>query len=168
MNKFIDQSVIRVMVPKRKIRERREGKLCEVSKIMLPGYVLLNTYMNIDLYYKLKEIPRCFRLLNINKYNVDYDLKDVENQERQVTCFTPIEEKEMALILRLAQYDEEIGFSQVHKENSKVFVRSGPLKGLEGIIKKIDKRKNRAKISLDFMGETQLVDVGIEILDSHK
>ncbi|MEH7665054.1 transcription antiterminator, partial [Bacillus velezensis] len=35
---------------------------------------------------------------------------------------------------------------------------------MEGIIKKIDKRKRRAKICLSFMGMDKMVNVGIEVL----
>ncbi|MRA76150.1 transcription antiterminator, partial [Bacillus thuringiensis] len=55
-------------------------------------------------------------------------------------------------------------YSKVYIENSKVTVASGPLKGMEGIIKKIDKRKRRAKLCLSFMGLDKMVNVGIEVL----
>jgi len=35
---------------------------------------------------------------------------------------------------------------------------------MEGIIRKVDKRKNRAKILLNFMGCEKTMDVGIEVL----
>lgn len=45
-----------------------------------------------------------------------------------------------------------------------MWVQSGPLKGKEGIIKKVDKRKNRAKVQLNFLGREKTIDVGIEVL----
>lgn len=51
-------------------------------------------------------------------------------------------------------------------QNSKVRIISGPLKGKECIIKRIDKRKKRATIALHFMGKQTLLDIGIEILDA--
>ncbi|RAL24452.1 antiterminator LoaP [Thermoflavimicrobium daqui] len=164
ITKYIDESTIKVMVPKRKIKERRQGRLYETSKIIFPGYVFLNTCMNIDLYYKLKQIPKYLHLLNNYQYNIDYKYDDIKTQDSQNSAFCPIKKDEIDLILRLVQSKEEIGFSKVYTENSKIMVCSGPLKGLEGIIKKIDKRKNRAKIALNFMGMIQTVDVGIEIL----
>lgn len=41
---------------------------------------------------------------------------------------------------------------------------AGPLKGKEGLIKAVDRRKNRAKIGLEFMGIMREVEVGIEVL----
>lgn len=163
IKKHFDELTMEVMVPKRKIRERRQGKFNEVSKVVFPGYVFLNTHMNIDLYYKLKKIPKCFRLLNSYRYGIDYMSGEV-SRNKETSVFSPIEEKEITPILQLLKKTEEIGFSQIYAENSEIKVISGPLKGLEGIIKKIDRRKNRAKIALHFMGTVRLVDVGIEVL----
>ncbi|MDU0814644.1 antiterminator LoaP [Bacillus siamensis] len=162
IKKYFADLTIEVIVPKRKIREKRQGELYEVSKLLFPGYVFLNTYMNIDIYYGLKKIPRCFRLLNSYKYKTDYLVDDVSHNITSVFC--TIEQKEIAPILQLLQQNETIDFSQIYKEDSEITVISGPLKGLEGIIKKIDKRKNRAKIELNFMGVIKLVDVGVEVL----
>jgi transcriptional antiterminator NusG len=35
---------------------------------------------------------------------------------------------------------------------------------MEGIIHRVDKRKNRAKIMLNFLNSVKLIDVGIEVL----
>jgi transcriptional antiterminator NusG len=51
-------------------------------------------------------------------------------------------------------------------ENSRIYVLSGPLEGLEGKIVKIDKRKQRAKVQLDLYKESFLVDFGFELLGS--
>ena len=39
-------------------------------------------------------------------------------------------------------------------ENERIVVDEGPLNGLEGSIIKVDRRKQRAKIQLDFHGST--------------
>jgi transcription termination/antitermination protein NusG len=43
-------------------------------------------------------------------------------------------------------------------------VINGPLKGLEGKIVKVDKRKGRAKVKLDLYDESFLVDLSFELL----
>ena len=40
----------------------------------------------------------------------------------------------------------------------------GPLKGLEGLIIKVDKRKKRAKIKMDFANDSILIDLGFELI----
>ncbi|GAV11564.1 antiterminator LoaP [Paenibacillus sp. chi10] len=154
--KFFDQSLIQAIVPKRKLKERRQGKFYEVCRTMFPGYVFVHTVLNVDTYYELKNIPRCYRLLN--KFNfID------ESTGKHV--FHKIDDEEMVYIIDLISKNGEIDYSNVYVENAKVIVRDGPLKGREGIIKKIDKRKRRARIELNFMGKEVRFDVGINLLE---
>jgi len=50
-------------------------------------------------------------------------------------------------------------------ENDRICVKSGPLQGLEGFVVKVDKRKQRAKISLDFANENFVIDLAFNILE---
>ncbi|MNG29122.1 hypothetical protein D3C84_1144960 [compost metagenome] len=70
----------------------------------------------------------------------------------------------MSTVLKLLNQQHVIDYSQVFIKNSKVHVQSGPLIGQEEIIKKIDFRKNRAKVSLPFLGGEKIVDLGIEVI----
>lgn len=135
-----------VMVPKRKLRVRKGGIWKIETKVLFPGYVLVNGIIDDEIYYRLKNIPNVFRLLM---------------SERHIVA---IENREMAILSRLICNSEEIGFSNVLIENGKVRVLDGPLFSLEGIILSIDKRKERAKIRLDFLGEERTVDLGISLL----
>lgn len=121
---------------------------------MFPGYVLIKTNMNTDIFHKIKKIPKCYRLVT----NGIYYSKD------KGTYYSKIDEEEMTPIIQLIGSGEIVDYSRVYLENSKVFVKSGPLQGMEGIIKKVDKHKNRAKILLSFMGTEKIIDVGVEIL----
>lgn len=177
IHKRFDESVISAVVPKRRLQEQRQGQACMVCRTMFPGYVFVNTKMNIQTYYELKGIPRCYRLLN--RFNNHY----LRTQRSGLTgngggaedtaesfMFSKVDDDEMAPILQLIGSDDVIDFSTLYVENAKVTVCNGPLKGLEGLIKKIDKRKKRARIVLRFMGQDQTLDIGIEMLatsDNH-
>lgn len=135
-----------VMVPKRKLRLRKGGIWRVETKILFPGYVLINGEINTDIYYRLKNIPNVLRLLKTG------------------TTVAPIDSHEMDMLSRLICNSEEIGFSNVLLENGRVRVVDGPLFSLEGIIQSIDHRKERAKIRLNFLGEERTVDLGIAFL----
>jgi transcriptional antiterminator NusG len=49
-------------------------------------------------------------------------------------------------------------------ENSRIVVVEGPLVGLEGRIIKVDKRKGRAKISLDLYNDSFAIDLAFEVI----
>ncbi|MFK4467834.1 antiterminator LoaP [Bacillus sp. RC252] len=168
---FLDETDIHVIVPKRRLTERKQGKSYEIIKKIFPGYVFLNTQMNVEIYYELQQIPQYCRLLNQYDNHIKPDKKkskitmgnSVENTN-DVFSFSKIDEEEMTQVLQLIGNGEVIDYSTLYVENAKVTVLDGPLKGKEGIIKKIDKRKKRARIALTFMGDEKVLDIGIQML----
>ncbi|OKP94471.1 antiterminator LoaP [Paenibacillus sp. P32E] len=169
IHKFFDKTVVHAVVPKRKLKQRKQGKTYEVCQTMFPGYVLVHTLMTVQTYYDLKRVPRFYRLLNQfdnckAKATANQSINSLEDA-LEVYSFSKIDEEEIALILELAGTDDIIDYSTLYVENKKVIVCDGPLKGKEAIIRKIDKHKKRARISLEFMGSEKWLDVGIEMLD---
>jgi len=142
---YFSESVLASIVPKRKITERKDGRVKQVLKKIFPGYVLIRTNMNMETYYKLKSIPGVIKILNTGNY------------------FTKIVDEEMFYILRLLDNDGVVDYSKIYIDNSKIIVKAGPLKGMEELILEVDKRKNRVKIILNFIGLPQKIDLGIEV-----
>lgn len=59
-----------------------------------------------------------------------------------------------------------VGLSKVAVgENRQIKIMSGPLKNLEGQIKKINLHKRIAVVEADFMGNRALLHLGIEIVE---
>ncbi|WP_232699143.1 antiterminator LoaP [Brevibacillus daliensis] len=163
-------------VPKRLIPEKKGGEFYNVVKPLFPGYLLINTKMTPSMYYELKKLPKYYRLLRNSAFVLDkiyrrsqrlIDLR-IEEEGNQIynydDFFNEIDEVEIRQILQLINNENIIEYSNVIVENSKVCVQSGPLYGLEGMIKKIDKRKRRARIAINFFGGERLIEVGVEIL----
>lgn len=139
---------LNVIVPKRKLRERKEGVWHDIVRVLFPGYVLLNGAFGISDYYNLKGVPGLLKLLR-DKYE---PLK--------------IRAGEIEIIRKLTYNEETIGFSDVLIENGIVKVTDGPLMSMEGQIVSIDRRKGRAKVNLNFLGEQRTVELGINILQN--
>jgi transcriptional antiterminator NusG len=134
-------------VPKRRIRERKGGVWTNETKVLFPGYVLLNGEMDVQTYYNMKNVPNLLRLLRSGK------------------DFISLDNSEISVLSKLIGNDEVIGFSSVLMENGRVRVIDGPLYSLEGHIASIDHRKGRAKVRLNFLGEERTVDLGVTILE---
>lgn len=134
------------IIPKRKIPEKRNGKHFGVLKKLFPGYILLNADLDDNKYYVIKHIPKLIKILGNGTY------------------YSSIDEDEISVILKLIDYRGVIDYSKIYIEGLRVFVKEGPLMGFEGMIKKVNKHTNRARVQLNFMGELRLVDVGIELL----
>ena len=143
---YFNESVLISVNARRKITERSGGIIRHILKKMFPGYIFIRTNMNIETYDKLKSIPGIIRLLNTGNY------------------YTKIDAEEMSYILKLLDNDGVVDYSKFCIHNSKIIVKSGPLKGMEGLILEVDKRKNRVKINLNFMGLPKKIDLGMELL----
>lgn len=137
---------IKILIPKRKLMERRRGRVYECIRTLLPGYVLIKTEMDINFYYRLKIMPGLIRIL------------------RDESDPLPIPEHEIAVILALTNQGDVIEFSEVYREGDRIMVKSGPMKGLEGIIDSYDHRKKRLKIRLELLGQVRRVDLGAELV----
>ncbi|MDO8685610.1 MAG: antiterminator LoaP [Clostridiales bacterium] len=137
---------IRVLVPKRRLRERKNGKWHHTIRTLFPGYILLNGSMGVKEYYKLKGVPELLKLLRTGNDFAKIELNDIE------------------VIGRLICNNEVIGISDVLVENGRVIVVDGPLISLEGQIININHRKGRARVRLNFLGESRTVELGISVL----
>ncbi|WP_139492064.1 antiterminator LoaP [Brevibacillus dissolubilis] len=149
-----DEHSLYSLVPKRRVPEKRAGVVHHVLRNIFPGYVLIRTNMNSETFHKMNSIPVCFQLVNNGTYY----------SKEEGVHYSIIRDEEMTPILQLIGEGDTVDYSGIYIRNSKVFVKSGPLQGMEGIIKRVDPHKNRAKILLNFMGTEKTIDVGIEVL----
>ncbi|OAB42410.1 antiterminator LoaP [Paenibacillus glacialis] len=153
LNKRFCPNELSFFIPKRRVPEKREGRQFDTVKMLLPGYVLINTNMTNEIYYKLKKIPHIFRMLNKH---------ETLNEE---VHYYKIERREMEPIIQMSGGDGCIDYSDIKLSGTNIVVVNGPLKGMESQIKKIDKHKKRAKLQLDFLGKRLQFDVGINIIN---
>ncbi|HCX03243.1 MAG TPA: transcription antiterminator [Clostridiales bacterium] len=137
---------LKVLVPKRELKERKSGKYRIVHKKLFPGYIIIKGKLTKEAYYKIKKIPMLLNLLT--------------GQEGPLE----IQKRELA-VLNILIRDEEIKISKAYKENDQIKIVEGPLLGMEGRIESIDARKGRAKVSIDFLGTNKVVQLGIDVVE---
>lgn len=144
---FLNSNSCYSIFPKRLVTEKRNGVIEHVEKPLFPGYVFINIDMSPKNYYSLKKIPRFFKVLNNGEY------------------YSKLNDYDIEVILKLTQNSNIIDYSRVFIENSNIVICEGPLKGMEGLIKKIDKRKKRATVEIQFLNKSRLVNLGIEFIE---
>jgi transcriptional antiterminator NusG len=137
---------LKALVPKRRMRERKEGKWQERIRPLFPGYVLLNGQIDNRTHNLISDIPGVIRLL-----------KDTNGPQE-------IHENEIWVLRRLIAENEIIGCSKLYVHDEKIKVVEGPLMGLEGYIKAVNKRKGRVKVFLNLMGEPRIVELCITMV----
>jgi transcriptional antiterminator NusG len=138
--------------PQRELNIREKGKNKKSLYAIFPGYIFIEAESKEDILsnrWRFRNIEGFYRFLK-------------SNQE-----ITPLAGYSLDIVLHfIKKVGQVAGSSKVYfDEKSRIVVAEGPLKGLEGIITKVDKRKGRAKISLDLYNDSFSIDLAFEVIE---
>ncbi len=139
----------RIFWPRRRLKIRKKGRSQDILAPIFPGYVFLETEtLTIETFWALRRSIGFYKFLRSN-----YDVQALAGHDRE-------------LLLHFLMIGEVVEKSKVYfDENNRIRVVDGALKGLEGRIVKVDRRKNRAKVSLSLYEDSFLVDFGFELME---
>ena len=140
----------RFLWPRRSLRIRRGGAWKDSLAPIFPGYLFIQAEgIDPSLYVALKAVPGFVRFLPSNE------------------TIAPLERMDQELLSHFLAFGELVEKSVVFfDENRKIRVVSGPLKGLEGRIIRVDRRKGRAKVRLEMYQDSFEIDFGFESLEA--
>lgn len=133
-------------IPKYERIKRYQGKWHKEQLIMFPGYLFLETRQVDILFHKLKLVPELTKILGAG------------------TDFIPLTQIEMDFIRLVTNKDYLVEMSVGYLLGKQIIITSGPLQKIGGIIRKIDRHKRTAVISVRLFGREQDVTVGAEIV----
>lgn len=136
--------------PERMLFIRRQGKQLQELQPVFSGYVFIVTEtLNEELIAQLKKEDNFIRFLP------------------RTNDVMPLSGNDLTLIKRFTDFGEVLGPSKVYfNENDRIVVTEGPLLGQEGSIIKVDRRKKRAKIQLQFAENTFTIDLSFEVIET--
>ena len=144
--KYISSDVLtNCFIPYCEEKKHIQGKWMIQKRILFPGYVFLDADESEQLYRKLKNVSGLTKLLGTGDEVV------------------PLTKEEESFLMTFGGDEQIVQISEGIIENSKVIIFSGPLKGKEGYIKKIDRHKRKAFLEMSLFGRTQKIQVGLEI-----
>jgi transcription termination/antitermination protein NusG len=148
ISRQLPEGVLRILWPRRKLFIRRRGRRIPSLAPIFPGYLFLEAEtLPPESYWVLRKTPGFIRFLDSNQ-----NVRPLSGVDRE-------------LIVHFLRFGPVVETSRVHfDENARIRVIEGPLKGLEGNIVKVDRRKGRAKVKLDLYNESFLVDFGFETI----
>ena len=131
-----------IIVPTHDVTEVKRGKRIQRKKKYFPGYVLIKSEMDNNLYHMIK---------NIKKVSGFLGSKGIP---------TPVSDNEIEKILGqikdgVAQPKSAIDYSV----GEKVQVIDGPFASFNGLIEDIDEDKSRLKVSVSIFGRPTPVDL---------
>ena len=147
--KKIPQKGFTLIWPRKKLKIRKKGIWYDKTLSIFPGYLFIKTdKISVEIYKTIKSIPGFYRFLPNNREII------------------PLNDKDKSVLFHFLKFGEVIDKSIVSfDEKNRIVIVSGPLKGLEGTIKKVDKRKQRVKVRLDLFKESFLIDLGFEVVN---
>jgi len=138
--------------PKRQVTIRRKGARLPSTSAIFPGYVFVEAEAGdiAESQWLFRRTEGFGRFLRSN-----VDIK-------------PLAGRDLELVLHFVRKVGPVaGVSRVRfDENSRIAVMDGPLKGLEGRIFKVDKRKKRAKVKLDLYDDSFAIDLAFEVMEA--
>ena len=76
----------------------------------------------------------------------------------------PLSQEEVELLLKLGKEEQLVTMSTGIIENDQVRILTGSLQGMEGYIRKINRHKIKAWISIEMFGRSVDMEVGLEIV----
>ncbi|AEE17179.1 NGN domain-containing protein [Treponema brennaborense DSM 12168] len=139
---------IQFLFPKRRLIIRRQGEQVNELMPLFPGYVFIETEKLSTELYNVARSAKYFSRFLPNNQNI---------------C--SLSGKDLAVLKHFIGFGAVAESSKVYfDENDRIVVTSGPLHGLEGSIVKVDRRKHRAKVKLDFANECFLLDLAFDII----
>jgi len=134
-----------LLVPKRKLQERHQGEFVEVIRTMFPGYVLAQS----------EDIQEFAKIVTRGKGIFRFLQTEGEFQEVRL--------EEIATIVSMTDDAGVIGTSEIRAEGDIITVASGPLKGYEGLIRRIDKHHRRIKVEFLLDNRKYLIDLAANV-----
>ncbi len=138
--------------PMRRVKKKFRGEWKEIREKLLPGYVFITSNYIQEVYQKFRHVPAYTKLLG-----------------KEGDRFIPLSDYEVNWLERLMESSDqkmEVQLSQVSvSENDEITILSGPLKNMEGCIKKIDLHRRIAKDEVDFMKRKTVIHLGIEMVE---
>ena len=138
----ISDKIEEIVVPTHDVTEVKRGKRVQRKKKYFPGYVLIKSEMNDNIYLMIKNIKKVSGFLGTKGIPV------------------PVSDKEIEKILGqlkdgVAQPKSTIDYSV----GEKVQVVDGPFASFSGLIEDIDEDKLRVKVSVSIFGRPTPVDL---------
>ena len=140
--KELSEKISEVLVPIHEVTEVKRGKRVQRKKKYFPGYVLIKSEMDNNIYHMIKGIKKVSGFLGSKGIPV------------------PVSDEEIEKILGqmkdgVAQPKSTIDYSI----GEKVQVVDGPFASFSGLIEDIDEEKLRVKVSVSIFGRPTPVDL---------
>ena len=138
----VQEKIEEIVVPTHNITEVKRGKRVQRKKKYFPGYVLIKSEMDNELYHMIKGIKKVSGFLGSKGIPV------------------PVSDKEIEKILgQIKDGVSQPKSSIEYNVGEKVQVIDGPFASFNGLVEDVDEEKARLKVSVSIFGRPTPVDL---------
>ena len=138
----VQEKIEEIVVPTHNITEVKRGKRVQRKKKYFPGYVLIKSEMDNELYHMIKGIKKVSGFLGSKGTPV------------------PVSDKEIEKILgQIKDGVSQPKSSIEYNVGEKVQVIDGPFASFSGLVEDVDEEKARLKVSVSIFGRPTPVDL---------
>ena len=138
----ISDKIEEIVVPTHDITEVKRGKRVQRKKKYFPGYVLIKSEMDNNIYHMIKNIKKVSGFLGSKGTPVPVSDKEIEKILGQIKD-------------GIAQPTSSVEYSI----GEKVQVIDGPFASFNGLVEDVDEDKGRLKVSVSIFGRPTPVDL---------
>jgi transcription termination/antitermination protein NusG len=138
----ISEKIEEIVVPTHDVTEVKRGKRIQRKKKYFPGYVLIRSEMDNDIYHLIKNLKRVSGFLGSKGIPVPVSDSEIEKILGQIKD-------------GVAQPKSGIEYNI----GEKVQVVDGPFASFSGMVEDIDEEKSRLKVSVSIFGRPTPVDL---------
>jgi transcriptional antiterminator NusG len=138
----VEEKIEEIVVPTHNITEVKRGKRVQRKKKYFPGYVLIKSEMDNELYHMIKGIKKVSGFLGSKGTPVPVSDKEIEKILGQIKD-------------GVAQPKSTIEYNV----GEKVQVIDGPFASFNGLVEDVDEEKARLKVSVSIFGRPTPVDL---------
>ena len=138
----ISDKIEEIVIPTHDVTEVKRGKRIQRKKKYFPGYVLIKSEMDNNIYHMIKNIKRVTGFLGSKGVPVPVSDKEIEKILGQIKD-------------GVAQPKSGIEYFV----GEKVQVIDGPFAAFNGLVEDVDEEKSRLKVSVSIFGRPTPVDL---------
>lgn len=146
----IDNGILEVVIPTKKVEDRKNGKKVVTERKLFPGYVLLHAEI-YDEHDQLKPLTWGFLKETQGVIGLIGGERPVPLTDQEVKDMIPKEGEESELTATVRPTLPPVG--------SRVKVTSGPFEGFEGLVESNDEVRLRLTVSVSIFGRSTPVEV---------
>lgn len=144
-----ENEAVQAYFPRRVLYVKKKGIRKKVDAPVFAGYIFLEIdNLSLPLCWQLRKTQDFYHFLPNNQNPL------------------PLAANDLFLLRHFLSFGEITAPSKVYfDENARICVIEGALKGLEGKIIKVDRRKQRAKVLLDMYTDSFPIDLAFDVIE---